>query len=257
MDKVWLDCLMISKLDSLRSLSMIVADTGDLDAIKAQRPVDCTTNPTLVRKVASQPGMESLSRAALRWARERAGNPKVRARLAARRLAVLVAQKAVVRVPGRVSVEVDARLSHDTLGTIAQAPDILAQLAQPGITKDRILIKIAGTWEGILAARALQSDGINCNVPLIFSVAQAMASADAKAFLIWPFVGRITDWAAARGPQARDPGVEFVKTVFDKLKARESAERALGQTEGPTYRLRAGRHFTPLVFNLHLKGRAP
>lgn len=214
---------MTSKLDSLRTLSVIVADTGDLEAIRALRPVDCTTNPSLVRKVASQPGMENVVAAALAWGREKAAEPAEQARLAAIRLGVLVVQLATTLVPGRVSVEVDARLSTDMAGSIGQAHNILTQLATLGITRDRVLIKIAGTWEGIQATRALQADGIDCNVTLIFSLAQATASADAGAFLISPFVGRISDWVAAHGGSATDIGVDFVKAVFNTLKARGSA----------------------------------
>lgn len=210
---------MVSKLDQLKTMTTIVADTGDMESIRAFSPVDCTTNPTLIFKAAQLDQYRGLIDEALLWGRSR---NHVTSEIATR-LSVNFGAELTKIVPGRVSTEVDADLSFDTESTITRARAIIADYKQRGIDKDRILIKIASTWEGIKAAEILQKEGIDCNMTLIFSLVQAVACADAKAFLISPFVGRITDWySKAEGktftPET-DPGVQSVKQIYAYYKA--------------------------------------
>lgn len=210
---------MSSKLDQLKSMTVIVADTGDMDAIKAFAPVDCTTNPTLILKAAQMPAYAHLVEEAIVWGRS---HNEVTSRVTDR-LAVNFGAELTRIVPGRVSTEVDADLSFDTQGTIAKAHTIIADYESRGISRDRILIKIAATWEGIQAAAKLQADGIDCNMTLCFSLTQAVACAEAGAFLISPFVGRILDWhVKAEGktftPET-DPGVASVRQIYAYYKA--------------------------------------
>jgi len=212
-----------SKLDQLRAMSTVVADTGDIDAIRKFSPVDCTTNPTLVLKAVELPSHAGTVAEALRWGKSQSGSREAVVRAVADRLAVAVGAELTTLVPGRVSTEVDADLSFDTAATIVKARQIIAAYAERGIGRERILIKIAATWEGIRAAEVLQKDGIDCNLTLIFSQAQAVACADAKAFLISPFVGRILDWYVKKeghtfGPE-EDPGVLSVRSIYDYFKA--------------------------------------
>jgi transaldolase len=213
---------MTSKFGQLETMSILVADTGDLDAIRTYRPVDCTTNPSLVLKASRMPSSASLVADAIQWSEKQSKGPADRARNAAIRLGVLVGQEATRIVPGRVSIEVDPRLSFDSAATEAQAHDLIDQFTNLGIDRSRILIKIAATWEGIQAARLLQLKGIDCNLTLIFSEVQAFAAADANAFLISPFVGRITDWHRGRlkasESMSEDPGVNFVRGVYQSFK---------------------------------------
>ena len=209
---------MPSKLDQLKAFSTVVADTGDLDAVRRFKPVDCTTNPTLILKAArSESGRDLIAEACL-WGRSHHGTTS----RVADRLTVSFGAELARLVPGRVSTEVDADLSFDTDATIAKARAFIADYRSRGIERDRILIKIAGTWEGIEAARVLQQDGIDCNVTLIFSLAQAAACAEAGVFLISPFVGRIYDWfVKAEGRDfapAEDPGVLSVRRIYDYYK---------------------------------------
>lgn len=210
---------MASKLDQLRTMTTVVADTGDFEAVKRFRPVDCTTNPTLVLKAAQSPAGAELIEEACVWGRShRAPTSRV-----ADRLTVSFGAELARLVPGRVSTEVDADLSFDTEATVAKARAFIADYASRGIGRDRVLIKIAATWEGIQAARVLQSEGIDCNVTLVFSLAQAAACAEAGVFLISPFVGRIYDWyVKAEGKTytaETDPGVRSVKAIYDYYKA--------------------------------------
>ena len=213
---------MASKLDQLKAMTTVVADSGDMDAVKAFKPVDCTTNPTLVLKAVASPAGEALVTEAVAWGRSLPqGSDTVTA--VADRIAISVGAALAGIVPGRVSTEVDADLSFDTAATIAKAQQIIAAYAERGIDKSRILIKIAATWEGIQAAKVLQSQGIDCNLTLIFSLAQAIACADAGVFLISPFVGRILDWhvkAEGRSFQPdEDPGVLSVRAIYDYYKS--------------------------------------
>jgi transaldolase len=205
---------MTSKLEALRALSVVVADTGDMGSIKEFKPTDSTTNPTLILKASGLPAYAHLMEEAVAWGAKTHASPG----LVTDRLAVNFGAELTRIVPGRVSTEVDADLSFDTEATIAKARAIIADYASRGIGRERILIKIAATWEGAQAAAVLQREGIDCNLTLIFSLAQAIACANAKAFLISPFVGRILDWhvKAGGGPydSETDPGVVSVRQIY-------------------------------------------
>jgi transaldolase len=205
---------MPSKLDQLRAMTTVVADTGDMDSIRVFKPTDSTTNPSLILKAAQLPAYARLVDEAVAWARQR-GAP---VGAATDRLAVDFGVELTRIVPGRVSTEVDADLSFDAAGTIAKARTLIADYEARGVGRERILIKIASTWEGAEAAAVLQREGIDCNLTLMFSLAQAVACADAGAFLVSPFVGRILDWhvKAGGGPYtgATDPGVQSVRAIY-------------------------------------------
>ncbi len=213
-----------SRLQQLRELSVVVADTGDYDAIKRLKPVDCTTNPTLVKKALDLPVYADLIERELAWARQQGGDIDAVVDEVADRLTVGVGAMLSPLIPGRVSTEVDADQAHDTAATVAKARKFVAMYAERGIPRDRILIKVAATWEGVEAARQLQAEGIDCNLTLIFNPTQALACAEAGAFLISPFVGRILDWYKANGqvPASidEDPGVQFVRGVYNEFKHR-------------------------------------
>ncbi|MFZ4531631.1 MAG: transaldolase [Alsobacter sp.] len=209
---------MPSKLDQLKSMTVVVADTGDIEAIRAFRPTDCTTNPTLILKAAQMPAYAAIVDEAVTWGRGTGGSREAVVAAVADRLAVSFGAELTRIVPGRVSTEVDADLSFDTQATVAKARAVIAAYAARGIGRERILVKIASTWEGIRAAAILQAEGIDCNLTLLFSLAQAAAAAEAGAFLISPFVGRILDWhvkAEGRsfGPE-EDPGVLSVRRIY-------------------------------------------
>ena len=219
---------MNSKLDQLKAMTTIVADTGDMDAIKAFAPTDCTTNPTLILKAAQMPAYEHLVDEAIIWGRS---HSHVTSRVADR-LAVNFGAELSRIVPGRVSTEVDADLSFDTDAMLAKARAFIADYEGRGIGRDRILIKLATTWEGIEAARVLQKEGIDCNMTLLFSMAQAAAAANADAFLISPFVGRILDWhVKAEGKTFTaeiDPGVLSVRKIYAYYKAHNIKTAVMG-----------------------------
>jgi transaldolase len=210
---------MVSKLDQLKIMTTIVADTGDMATIGAFKPVDCTTNPTLILKAAQMPAYARLVDEAVLWGR--CHNAVTSA--VTDRLTINFGAELSRIVPGRVSVEVDADLSFDRDATIAKARATIAEFESRGISRKRILIKIAATWEGIEAAAVLQKDGIDCNLTLVFSLAQAAASAEAGAFLISPFVGRILDWHVRNGggpyTAETDPGVLSVRQIYAYYKA--------------------------------------
>ena len=214
---------MPSKLDQLKSMTTVVADTGDIASIKAFQPTDCTTNPTLILKAAQMPAYAALVDEAVTWAKAKGGSKDAMAIAACDRLAVSFGAELTRMVPGRVSTEVDADLSFDTAKTVAKARAIIADYAARGIGRERILIKIAATWEGIRAAEILQKEGIDCNLTLLFSLAQAVACAEAGVFLISPFVGRILDWYAKSTGQTytseTDPGVLSVRGIYAYYKA--------------------------------------
>jgi len=205
----------MSKLAQLAEMSTVVADTGDIDAIAKLKPVDATTNPSLLLKASGLPRFQD-EVAALKANSDR--NSRADA------FAVSVGSKIVSLVPGVISTEVDARLSFDTQATIAKAESLIERYDQAGIGSDRVLIKIASTWEGIQAAAELEKRGIHCNLTLLFGFEQARACADAGVFLISPFVGRITDWYKANtdlvidSPED-DPGVQSVRRIFSHYKA--------------------------------------
>jgi transaldolase len=214
---------MVSKLDQLRAMTVIVADTGDIDAVRRLKPQDCTTNPTLLLKAAEAPAHADRLDEALRWGRGQAGSGESVVAAICDRLAVAVGADLAGLVPGRVSTEVDADLSFDTAATIDKARAIIKAYETRGVGRERILIKIAATWEGIQAAAALQRENIDCNLTLLFGLAQAMACAEAGVFLISPFVGRILDWHVKNGggpyTGETDPGVQSVRRIYATYKA--------------------------------------
>ncbi|NQD91090.1 transaldolase [Pseudomonas sp. CrR25] len=207
---------MTSKLDQLKQFTTVVADTGDLDAIARLKPVDATTNPSLLLKAAGMPRYAELLRSAVVASNGDLG-------LACDHFGVAVGQEILKVIPGRISTEVDARLSFDTQATLRRAERLIELYEQAGIGRERVLIKIASTWEGIRAAEQLEKAGIQCNLTLLFAFAQAQACADAGAFLISPFVGRIYDWhKKAEGRDfsgADDPGVQSVTRIYNYYKA--------------------------------------
>jgi len=210
-------------LTALREVTTVVADTGDVAAIKKYAPVDATTNPSLLLKAADIPEYSEMVSAALAWAKTKSNDSVQQVADASDKLAVLIGKEIVGVIPGRISTEVDARLSFDTSATVAKARKLVGMYAEEGISKDRILIKIASTWEGIQAAEILEKEGIQCNLTLLFSFAQARACAEAGVFLISPFVGRILDWyKKSTGkdafPGAEDPGVQSVSKIYQYYK---------------------------------------
>ena len=216
---------MANLLDQLKSMTTVVADSGDINSIKAYQPTDSTTNPSLIAAAAQMPEYQSIVDDVLTEAREQAGpsaSDEDVAAAAFKTLAVAFGLKILAIVPGRVSTEVDARLSYDTEGTLAAARDIIAQYDHAGISRERILVKIASTWEGIKAAEILETEGIHCNLTLLFGLHQAIACAEAKVTLISPFVGRILDWykkdTGKDYAPAEDPGVESVTQIYHYYK---------------------------------------
>jgi len=207
---------MTSKLEQLKKFTTVVADTGDFAAIEKLKPVDATTNPSLLLKAASSESNAERLKAAFSGSK---GDISV----ACDRFAVAIGQEILKVVPGRVSTEVDARLSFDTHACIDRANRLIGLYDEAGIGRDRILIKLASTWEGIRAAEVLEKDGIQTNLTLLFSFAQAVACAEAGVFLISPFVGRIYDWyKKAEGKDyvgAEDPGVQSVSRIYNYYKA--------------------------------------
>jgi transaldolase len=205
-------------LDQLKKFTTVVADTGDFASMKQYAPQDATTNPTLIEKAVEMPAYQPLLEKAVAEGKGGAGSKEERARAIIDRLLILFGCEILKIVPGRVSTEVDARLSFDVEGTIAKAHHLIGLYKAAGIPKERILIKIASTWEGAEATRVLQKEGINCNLTLLFSLPQAVACAEAGAKLISPFVGRIYDWfKKSTGKEykgAEDPGVQSVKTIY-------------------------------------------
>jgi len=213
----------MNKLDQLKSMTQVVADTGDLDAIIQYQPQDATTNPSLLLKAADLPRYQPLLQEAQLWGREQGSSPVSRAAAACDYLAVSIGLEIQQSIPGRVSTEVDARLSFDCDATIARARRLVELYEARGSNRDRVLIKIASTWEGIQAARELEGEGINCNLTLLFGFAQAVACAEAGVYLISPFVGRILDWhLAASGKSSvaatEDPGVRSVTEIYNYYK---------------------------------------
>lgn len=223
---------MKSKLDQLREITTVVADTGDIEAVARLKPVDCTTNPSIVLKALGTPMFADAVKEAVSWGKKQGGNSDAVVGAVADRLAISVGAALVDLVPGRVSTEVDADLSFDTKASIAKAHQIIAGYKERGIERDRILIKLASTWEGIKAAEVLQAEGIDCNLTLLFSQAQAIACAEAKAFLISPFVGRILDWykksTGENYTSETDPGVVSVREIYNYYKANGIATVVMG-----------------------------
>ena len=219
---------MSSHLDSLRQFTTIVADTGDFGSIREYTPQDATTNPSLILKAAQMPEYAELVDKVLAEAR----NADDVLGEALDKLAVFFGLEILKIVPGRVSTEVDARLSFDTTATLAKARSLIARYEKNGIERERILIKIAATWEGIRAAEELEKEGIHCNLTLLFSFPQAVACADAGVQLISPFVGRIMDWHKAKTGNdyapAEDPGVQSVTAIYNYYKKFDYATEVMG-----------------------------
>ena len=212
-------------LDQLRQFTVVVADTGDMEAMEKFHPQDATTNPSLITAAAQMPQYQPIVDGVLKDARNELGEgatDQAVANLAFQRLAIAFGKKILAIVPGRVSTEVDARLSYDTQATIAQARTIIGQYDAAGIGRDHVLIKIASTWEGIRAAEVLEKEGIHCNLTLLFGIHQAVACAEAGVTLISPFVGRILDWYKKDTGKdyhgADDPGVQSVTRIYNYFK---------------------------------------
>jgi transaldolase len=213
----------MNSLDQLKQYTTVVADTGDINAIAQHKPQDATTNPSLLYKAAQMPEYDSLVSEAAAYAQSKSLNGDQLIDATIDKLAVTFGCRILDIIPGRVSTEVDARLSFDTAGTVTKAKELIELYKEVGVDSDRILIKIASTWEGIEAARQLELEGIHCNLTLLFGFGQAVACAEANVTLISPFVGRIYDWYKAdRGvehiPVDEDPGVESVTNIFNYYK---------------------------------------
>ncbi|ATG73460.1 transaldolase [Zobellella denitrificans] len=224
---------MADKLTQLKKLTTVVADTGDIEAIRKYQPQDATTNPSLILKAAQIPEYRPLLEDAVAWAKSQSQDAAQQLVDASDKLAVNIGCEILKIVPGRISTEVDARLSFDTQASIAKARRLIALYSQAGVGRERILIKLASTWEGIRAAEVLEQEGINCNLTLLFSFAQARACAEAGAYLISPFVGRILDWYKKNTDQkeyapAEDPGVLSVSRIYDYYKAHGYATVVMG-----------------------------
>ena len=214
---------MTTQLDSLRNMTVVVADTGDIDAIKKYQPQDATTNPSLILSASALPQYAPLIDEAVAYAKAQSNDKAQQLIDAEDKLAVNIGLEILKIVPGRISTEVDARLSYDTQATVEKARKLIALYNAAGISNDRILIKIASTWQGIRAAEILEKEGINCNLTLLFSEAQARACAEAGVYLISPFVGRILDWYKANSDKkeyapAEDPGVISVTKIYNYYK---------------------------------------
>ena len=214
---------MTTQLDSLRNMTVVVADTGDIDAIKKYQPQDATTNPSLILSASALPQYAPLIDEAVAYAKAQSADKAQQLIDAEDKLAVNIGLEILKIVPGRISTEVDARLSYDTQATVEKARKLISLYNAAGISNDRILIKIASTWQGIRAAEILEKEGINCNLTLLFSEAQARACAEAGVYLISPFVGRILDWYKANTDKkeyapAEDPGVISVTKIYNYYK---------------------------------------
>jgi len=212
-----------SQLEQLKTMTNVVADTGDVESIARFSPMDATTNPSLLLKAAAIPAYKTLLIDAVNWAKSQTENKQEQVSLASDKLSVLIGLEILAIVPGRISTEVDARLSFDKEASIVKARQLIAMYKEAGIGKERILIKLASTWEGIQAAKQLEQEGIQCNLTLLFSFAQAKACAEAHVYLISPFVGRILDWYKKdTGRDSylanEDPGVISVTEIFNYYK---------------------------------------
>ncbi|MDD7424890.1 MAG: transaldolase [[Actinobacillus] rossii] len=214
---------MTTQLDALKQMTVVVADTGDIEAMKLYKPQDATTNPSLILSASALPQYASLIDDAVAYAKSQSSDKAQQLIDAEDKLAVNIGLEILKLVPGRISTEVDARLSYDTQGTIEKARKIIRLYNEAGVSNDRILIKIASTWQGIRAAEILEKENINCNLTLLFSQAQARACAEAGVYLISPFVGRILDWYKANSDKkdyapAEDPGVISVTQIYNYYK---------------------------------------
>lgn len=219
-------------LEQLKTYTKVVADTGDFESIINYKPLDATTNPSLIFAASQQEKYQHLILDAIQYAKKSHVDKSQQLKLALDKLSVNFGIKILKIVPGRVSTEVDARLSFDTVGTIERARDLIALYEKEGISRERILIKIASTWEGIEAAKLLEKEGIHCNLTLLFSLVQAIACAEAQVTLISPFVGRILDWYKKEGfsfnSPSEDPGVKSVVSIYNYYKKFDYPTQIMG-----------------------------
>lgn len=213
---------MSDKLSQLRQMTVVVADTGDINTIRQYSPEDATTNPSLLYKAAQMPDYENLVMDAIQWGKKQGTEGSTELENILDKLAVNFGKEILEIIPGRVSTEVDARLSFDKDKTIERVRKLIALYEAEGVPRNRVLIKIAATWEGIRAAEILEKEGINCNITLLFGFCQAVACAEAGAFLISPFVGRILDWyrinTGSEYTPETDPGVQSVTKIYQYYK---------------------------------------
>lgn len=222
-----------NKLQQLKAMTVVVSDTGDIDSIKQYAPTDATTNPSLILAAAQKPQYQHLIAEAVAFSQQKATSPAEQRSLMMDKLFVNFGKEILKLIPGRVSTEVDARLSFDVEGSIRKAHSLINMYAAEGIAKERILIKLASTWEGAMAAKELEKQGIHCNMTLLFSLPQAILCAEAKATLISPFVGRILDWykksqGVASYPPAEDPGVISVTEIYHYFKKFDYKTQIMG-----------------------------
>ncbi len=224
---------MSSQLEQLKTMTTVVADTGDFEAIDQYKPQDATTNPSLLLNAIKIEKYRPLAVEAVAWAKQQTNDNAQVVSKAADKLSVLIGANLMAQVPGLVSTEVDARLSFDTQATINKALELVALYKEQDIDTSRVLIKVASTWEGIQAAKVLEQQGIRCNLTLVFAFAQARACAEAGAYLISPFVGRILDWYKANNADtdfsgANDPGVQSVTNIYDFFKKHDYKTIVMG-----------------------------
>ena len=224
---------MPSKLEQLRKVTTVVADTGDIEAIKRFKPQDATTNPSLLYKAAQLTQYKPLLKEAITWSEQQGGSSQEQKNNCSDKLAVLIGKEILSTVPGYISTEIDARLSFDTSASINRARKLIRLYEESGVERNRVLIKIAATWEGIQAAEVLQKEGVNCNLTLIFSFEQALASAQVGGFLISPFVGRILDWHKKQSGRDHfdaheDPGVLSVQEIYTHFKQHRYSTIVMG-----------------------------
>lgn len=221
-----------SQLSQLKTLTTIVADTGDFESMRQYHPQDATTNPSLILKASQQAEYRHLVDQAISELKSSSLSGDALVEAIIDRILILFGKEILKIVPGRVSTETDARLSFDTEGTVSKARTLIALYEKDDISRDRILIKIASTWEGICAAKILEKEGIHCNLTLLFSLTQAIACADAKVQLISPFVGRIYDWFKAKTGEeytgANDPGVQSVVSIYNYYKKFDHPTEVMG-----------------------------
>ena len=233
----------MNKLDQLRAMTTVVADTGDIESIRRFKPIDATTNPTLLLKAAQRPECQPLLKQAIQSARSKGSGGDDFLQRCTENFTISIGKEITQIVPGRVSTEVDARLSFDSQAMIDKARQLIDLYAEVGVSSERILIKLTSTWEGIRAAEVLEKGGIQCNLTLLFSFCQAAACADAGATLISPFVGRIYDWYQKKTPDQpippeNDPGVQSVRRIYQYYKEHDyqtivmgASFRSIGQIE--------------------------
>lgn len=236
---------MSNLLEQLKSMTAIVADTGDIEAIRNHRPEDATTNPSLLFKAATLPEYAPLITGAIAWAKSRSKDREQQTRDAMDKLAVNVGLEVLKSIPGRVSTEVDSRLSFDTQATLGKARKLIGLYNEAGIANERVLIKVASTWEGIRAAEILEHEGIHCNLTLMFGFAQARSCAEAGVTLISPFVGRIFDWQKAKEgrtdiPAEEDMGVLSVRRIYQYYKEHGYPTAVMGASIVPQQRRNSG-----------------